>query len=158
MISQSHVDESLLRMVAAERVHLLALQLVLNTLSVRCVPNEGKNRSYALDEESALRRLCVVQCRLHAIVAIRVAEKLFKSCTVEKLLDQHFACVVFSNANTLKNGSECIRAHASRTTRTFSMTLELNFWTDKAQTLPANWRMTASLNRLSFRSRMYCTT
>jgi hypothetical protein len=35
------------------------------------------------------------------------------------------------------------------------MTFELNFCTERAQTLPVNWRITASLNRLSFRSRIY---
>jgi len=38
------------------------------------------------------------------------------------------------------------------------MTFELNFWTESAQTLPLNWRMTPSLNRLSLRSKMYWTT
>ena len=38
------------------------------------------------------------------------------------------------------------------------MTFELNFCTDSAQTFPANWRMRASLKRLSFRSRIYWTT
>ena len=38
---------------------------------------------------------------------------------------------------------------------TFSITLELNFCTDKAHTLPVNCRITASLKRLSFKSRMY---
>ena len=45
-----------------------------------------------------------------------------------------------------------------RELRTFSITLELNFCTESAQTFPLNCRMTASLNRWSFKSRMYCTT
>jgi hypothetical protein len=76
LVTDSHVGQSLLVIVTstattaataaasasatAEVVHLFALQFVLNTFTVRSVPNERKNGTNAFDKQSALIRLSII--------------------------------------------------------------------------------------------------
>ena len=71
LVAESHVNQGLLVVVAAsatttEVVHLLALQFVLDAFAVWGIPNERKNRTNALDEQSALRRLRIIQSGLQS--------------------------------------------------------------------------------------------
>lgn len=123
--TKSDVWDRLLTVVVAaatattESVNLLALELVLNPLSVRSVANERKNRPNALDEQSTLSGLCVIQSGLKAtvshtltlceednylytIIAIGIAQKLFQTRAIEQLPDQHLARRMLRDANTLK--------------------------------------------------------
>jgi hypothetical protein len=69
LAAKSHVDHRVLVGVATttttEMVHLLTLRLVLNLFPVWGVPNERENRVNALNEQSALRRPCVIQSSLY---------------------------------------------------------------------------------------------
>lgn len=40
---------------------------------------------------------------LNTIIAVRVSEELFKSCTIEKFVDQHLASVVHRDTNAFLN-------------------------------------------------------
>lgn len=70
LIGKSHIDQGLLAVIPAEVVHLLALKLVLNPLAIGSVPDQRKNGADPLNEKSSLSGFCVIQCRLHAVVAI----------------------------------------------------------------------------------------
>jgi hypothetical protein len=64
-------------------------------------------------------------------------------------------CTIRKQNGLISPASETVTG--SRVTLTFSITLELNFCTDKTQTLPTNWRIKGSLNRTSFKSKTYST-
>lgn len=73
LIAERHVDQRLLVVMvaaaasaAAVRVVVLPLQLVLDPLAIRRVPDKRQNRADALDEERALGRFRVIQCSLQA--------------------------------------------------------------------------------------------
>ena len=65
LIAEAHVDERLLVVMvpSAATVHVvvLALQLVLDPLTVRRVTDKRKNRADTLNEEGTLSRLSVVE-------------------------------------------------------------------------------------------------
>lgn len=98
--------------------HLLALQLALYALAVRGVSDEREDRPDTLNQEHALRRLCVVkrglQARLvrfhpnenrhpylNAVVSEGITQQFLETIAVQKLLDQHFASVVLSHSDAL---------------------------------------------------------
>jgi len=71
LVAESHINQGLLVVVAAsatttEVVHLLVLQFVLNVFAIWGTPVERKNRMNALDEQSALRRLRIIQSGLQS--------------------------------------------------------------------------------------------
>ena len=115
-------------------------------VSEKCTTDKGSGKGTCLD----------------TVVAIGIPEELLEARAVEEFADQHLARVVLRNADALRNEARSdeteIDALPKRHLRTFSITFELNFCTESAQTLPVNWRMTASLKRLSFKSKIYCTT
>ena len=64
LIAEAHVDERLLVVMvasAAERVAVLALELVLNPLTVGSVADKRKNRADALNEQGTLAGLSIVK-------------------------------------------------------------------------------------------------
>ena len=66
LAAEGYVDHRVLVGVATttEMIHLLTLQFVLDPFPVWGVPNERENRANALNEQSALRRFCVIQSSL----------------------------------------------------------------------------------------------
>src|SRR5882762_1393862 len=70
LAAESHVDHRVLVGVATttttttEMVHLLTLEFVLDPFPVWGVPNERENKANALNEQSTLRRFCVIQSSL----------------------------------------------------------------------------------------------
>lgn len=70
-VPKSHVDQSLLLLLmvtagcwassGTKVVHVFSLQLVLDTLSVRSVPNQRKNRPNALHKQGSLSGFSVVK-------------------------------------------------------------------------------------------------
>jgi hypothetical protein len=67
LAAESHVDHRVLVGVdttTTEMVHLLTLQFVLDPFPVWGVPNERENKANALNEQSTLRRFCVIQSSL----------------------------------------------------------------------------------------------
>ena len=83
LVGERHVHKSLLRMISTERVHLLALQLVLDALAVGRVPDERKDRSDAFHKECSLGGLCIVQRGLDTVVPIRIPKQLLQACAIE---------------------------------------------------------------------------
>ena len=59
----------------SRRLGAIALQLALDTLAVGRIADRRKDRSNALDEMRALRRLRIVEARLYNVVSKRVAQK-----------------------------------------------------------------------------------
>ena len=100
LVRHSHVHQSLI-VVSAIVVDLFTLQLVLDTFAVRRVPNEGKNRSDPFHQQSTLTWLGIIQRSLHAVVAIGVPQKLFKTSAVQQFIDQHFTSGVLCDAYAL---------------------------------------------------------
>jgi hypothetical protein len=66
LIAKSHAGKDLLTVITAapKMVHLVALELVLDTLAVGSVADKWKNRANSLHEEGALGRFGVIQCGL----------------------------------------------------------------------------------------------
>ena len=130
LIAEAHVDERLLVVVvpaaaAAVDVVVLALQLVLDPLAVRRVPDEGQDGADALDKERALTRLGVIKSGLRpqvsekcttdkgsgkgtcldTVVAIGIPEELLEARAVEEFADQHLARVVLRDTDALQTNS-----------------------------------------------------
>lgn len=63
-VTKSNIDERLLVVIPSEMIHLLALQLVLDTLAIRSVADQRENRPNAFDEKCALVRFSIVQSSL----------------------------------------------------------------------------------------------
>jgi hypothetical protein len=94
---------------------------------------------------------------LDTVISVRVSQQFLKPRPIQQLFNDHLSGILLCNANALK----ILFSNENRTRivlLTFSMTLELNFCTERAQIFPVNWRMRASLKRFSLRSRIYCTT
>jgi hypothetical protein len=66
LAAEGYVDHRVLVGVATttEMIHLLTLQFVLDPFPVWGVQNKRENRANALNEQSALGRLCVIQSGL----------------------------------------------------------------------------------------------
>jgi len=75
MMRWSKRRSTLLRATVSRRLGAIALQLALDTLAVGRIADRRKDRSNALDEMRALRRLRIVEARLYNVVSKRVAQK-----------------------------------------------------------------------------------
>ncbi len=64
LVAESHIDECLLIGEAAERIHLLTLQLVLDALAIRSITNQRKNWADAFHEQSTLGWVSIVESSL----------------------------------------------------------------------------------------------
>ena len=142
-VAKCEVRDGLLAVIRATGVsiELLALELVLDTLAVGRVTDERQDRADTLNEQCPLVGLSVVERSLHTVVAVRVTEQLLQTCTVEQFADEHLPRGVFRDADALcivLTVSVVRDQRTSRPRRTFSITFELNFCTERAQTLPVN--------------------
>lgn len=73
---------------------------------------------------------------LYTIVSVGIAQQLLQTSTVQKFFDENLACAMLRNANALRERLIEIRQYS--VICTFSITLELNFCTESAQTFPVN--------------------
>jgi hypothetical protein len=56
--------------VVPEVVQLFALEFVLDSLAIGCIPNQRKNGSDSLDQHGPLRDICVVKRRLGSTISV----------------------------------------------------------------------------------------
>ena len=75
LIVQIHVDHLMSMVSAVVVVHLLTLQLVLNTFAVGSIPDKWQNRTNALNKKGALGRLRIVKCSLENISKKIISKK-----------------------------------------------------------------------------------
>ena len=111
--------------VTPEAVQLLTLEFVLDSFSIRRIPNQRKHGSDSFDQHGPLSGIGVVKrglrsdisvkvnkpqlfvpSYLNAIIPIRIPQQLLEPRSVEHLSDQKFAGSMLSHANALREKRE----------------------------------------------------
>ncbi len=142
-----------------ESTDLFSLQLGLDSLAVRSVADHWQDGTNALNQSDSLSGVGIVESSLDDVVGERVSEELFQTESVEEFSDEDFAELRVGDSDALSEKRDVRKRTMSLLNQdaqlTFSITLELNFCTDKAQTFPMNCLINASLNRTSFKSKTY---
>jgi hypothetical protein len=102
LITECHVDEGLLTMISTKLVELLALKLILNSLSIRSVANKRQDGTNAFNKQCSLSRFGIIQSGLDTIVAIGIPQKFLETSTIEEFLNEDFASSMLSHTNALE--------------------------------------------------------
>jgi len=87
--------------VAPKVVQLFPLEFVLDSFSIRRIPDQRKDGPDSFDEHGPLGGISVVECGLNAIIPIGIPQQFLEPRSVKHLSDQKFTSSMLGNADTL---------------------------------------------------------